>query len=516
MAWYVGKDGQQRWIPKDDSVYTVIQPADKLPIEDLSYLVKTSTKAVFQEHLVDEDLDCKRGSGRQKARTSGRQRGYVVRVHQEEQLRVVPFFKESTVKLMNCGLVSRVDTDDAVNMAKRKKKVTAGDEISLGVNECRIETTSRIHHFAHGPGFRVEVAEGNIMQRIHFFTSKREIAGKEWHKALVAALESTGAFVMLARRTADAAEKAIKDGDEGIEQISSLRMDEAQKEDADWLQSLMQMKPDEQDSESSEDDGPAPVQPAAKAEARPTSQTAATSTGDVPEWRRRNADQAPAESSRPDDPSVRKQPAVSSRPGDPSIRKQPAVSSRPGDPSVRKQPAVSSRAGDPSIKKQAQPKQQPQKNGRQQEQDPAQRPAQPTEKQGGWWQGKEQSWEPQLWREPAKQKQWSESPPPYAPPTRNKDQWGEWSDSRSYYEAPARPQAKQCSAPVKDFFAKAAKAEKKQSSNGKGQELMDMLVKCAECGRGKPLKLWQDPDDDQWYCRVCWVNFYERDPPDKP
>merc|ERR1719199_2214577 len=99
------------------------------------------------------------------------------------------------------------------------------------------------------------------------------------------------------------------------------------------------MKPDEQDSESSEDDGAGPVQPAAKAEARPTSQTAATSTGDVPEWRRRDADQAPAVSSRPDDPSVRKQPAVSSRPGDPSIRKQPAVSSRPGDPSVRKPPA---------------------------------------------------------------------------------------------------------------------------------------------------------------------------------
>jgi len=74
---------------------------------------------------------------------------------------------------------------------------------------------------------------------------------------------------------------------------------------------------------------------------------------------------------------------------------------------------------------------------------------------------------------------------------------------------------------VQALFASAAKAEKQEvdeASNlaGMGRELREMMAKCGECGRGRPLKLWQDPDDSQWYCRVCWVNFYERDPPDKP
>merc|ERR1719409_198555 len=114
MAWYVGKDGQQIWIPRDDSVYTVIQPGETLPLENLQYLTVNSKKSVFVEHLMDEDiLDAKNKSSRQKNRMKGKQRGFVVRVEQEEQLRVVPWFKAASTKLMDCDIVSRIDADDA-------------------------------------------------------------------------------------------------------------------------------------------------------------------------------------------------------------------------------------------------------------------------------------------------------------------------------------------------------------------------------------------------------------------
>eukprot|EP00747_Dinoflagellata_sp_TGD_P088332 gnl/TRDRNA2_/TRDRNA2_163957_c2_seq2.p1 gnl/TRDRNA2_/TRDRNA2_163957_c2~~gnl/TRDRNA2_/TRDRNA2_163957_c2_seq2.p1 ORF type:complete len:516 (-),score=111.45 gnl/TRDRNA2_/TRDRNA2_163957_c2_seq2:99-1646(-) len=43
----------------------------------------------------------------------------------------------------------------------------------------------------------------------------------------------------------------------------------------------------------------------------------------------------------------------------------------------------------------------------------------------------------------------------------------------------------------------------------------DQKLKCGECGRGKPLKLFADPSDGQTYCRMCWMEFYGKDPPGK-
>jgi len=505
MAWYVGKDGHQVWIQKDESVYTVIQPEDKLPTEDLSYLVKTSTKAVFQEHLMEEHpLDSRTNSRRQRTKMAGRQRGFIVRVHQEEQLHVVPWFKAAAVKLMNCAVVSRVDTEEAVNAKQKKKKDQNVTRVMLGVNECRVETTSRIHHFAHGPGFRVEVAEGSVQQRIHFFTSKRELQGKDWHKFLVAALESTGAHVMLARRTAQDAEQQVQDGAEqvdeqrvragSIEEIGTLRKNEAAKDEDAWFASMM--KGFQDDDDSSEDDSAeeeeadpttngAPPRdaeasnhsdPQVRNRGTPVTQVASTSASEVPEWRRRD--------NRDADPSVRKGDA-------PTVSKKDAGS----------RPKAKESAGRQQPPKQQPPKQQPPK------QQPQQQAARPT----GWWQVREEQQQA-----PARQ-----PPEPHQEP-----QWtwwkGQWYEQPSWQSesAPAKQAAwgaEQWSVPVQDLFAKTKQDEKGLSSMG--QELKEMLNnndnKCGECGRGRPLKLFVDPDDDQWYCRLCWIEFYGLEPPGK-
>jgi len=529
MAWYVGKDGQQRWIQRDESVYTVIQPGDSLPLENLSYLTTSTKKAVFQEHLMEEDpSDAKKRSKRERNRMAGKQRGFVVRVEQEEQLRVVPWFKAASTKLLDCKAVSKIDAEDAVNM-KKKKKENKNDKTTslLGVNECRVETTARIHHFAHGPGFRVEVSEGSVQQRIHFFTYKKELVPKDWHKLLVAALESTGAHVMLARRTASAAEQAAKDGeaDDDIEQISSLRMDAAQKDDDAWFASVMRGieansedgEDDEDDSSESEDDAkqvpvnggaPAPKDPQIVAQAKAKMQTNASENGEIPEWRRRNPPM-PTNPLEKNNPLVRRQPQAKQQPSRlqgstrPPQQQQQQQSSEPSRPrgwwQVREEPQPQQNPSRQPPSRQVpqhqpQPRQAPQWQQAESSRQPPPRQApqqqsisrqvlarQPEEHR---WQGQEQWWQQDSWQETAR-------PPPQS------------------------AEKAACAAPVRDFFDK-FKAQEERSGASMGKELREMLAKCAECGRGKPLKLFQDLDDEQWYCRKCWVDFYGLEPPGKP
>jgi hypothetical protein len=299
MSWYVGKDGEHLWIKRDETVYTVIQPEDSLPVESLTYLALNSKKAVYQEHLIGDDAgDVKNNSKRRREKQAGRQRGYIVRIEQEEQVRVVPSIKAATLKLIDDQVVSRVDADEAANSKKKKNNkqanVSTVSTVALGINECRVETSARIHHFAHGPGFSVEVCEGSAHQKIHFFTDKKELSCKEWHRHLVAAVESTGAHVMLARKTqAEASQEDLqcKAAADLIERVRSLRKDNAQKEDDAWLESVMNAKAEESSSSSEESSAEeeSPKKSAGVEKGLPARRDieASRSTADTPEWRRR-------------------------------------------------------------------------------------------------------------------------------------------------------------------------------------------------------------------------------------
>eukprot|EP00928_Gymnodinium_smaydae_P030159 TRINITY_DN22490_c0_g1_i4.p1 TRINITY_DN22490_c0_g1~~TRINITY_DN22490_c0_g1_i4.p1 ORF type:complete len:695 (+),score=177.50 TRINITY_DN22490_c0_g1_i4:200-2284(+) len=346
MSWYVGKDGQQIWIPRDELVHTVIYPATDLPLENLTYLAVNSKKAVFQEHLVDEDgLDGgTRNSKRRREKTAGRQRGFILRVeHLEEGSRVIPSFKAAASRLLEIGLAWRIDADEAANSKPKQKKKNAATETAtyLGVNECRVETTARIHHFAHGPGFRIEVSSGATKQRIHFFTDNK-VSIQEWHTAVVESLEASGSHVMLARRLQSQTAAGASNGDgpnDGGENVDAskgaakanggaeneeilqveLPTDKAQQDDNNWLLSAMQgcmtvVSDDEEEEEKQAEEAPAeavasttpaavevapataaaPPTAAAKAAARTAAAPAAAS--EVPEWRRREpaAPQAPS------------------------------------------------------------------------------------------------------------------------------------------------------------------------------------------------------------------------------
>jgi len=224
----------------------------------------------------------------------------------------VPSFKAAALKLLDDDVVSRVDADEAANLKKKKNKPVNVSSLTLGVNECRVETSSRIHHFAHGPGFRVEVSEGSVHQKIHFFTNRKEMACKDWHSHLVAAVESTGSHVMLARRTqveasAEASQEDLqsKAAADLIERVRSLRKDNAQKDDDAWLESVMNAKVEESassDAGSSADDDPPEKSAPTVAngtgldKSMPVVQATqpSRSGAELPEWRRREQTTAAA------------------------------------------------------------------------------------------------------------------------------------------------------------------------------------------------------------------------------
>mmetsp|Transcript_30100 Transcript_30100/g.65683 ORF Transcript_30100/g.65683 Transcript_30100/m.65683 type:complete len:312 (+) Transcript_30100:53-988(+) len=242
MSWYVDRNGRKVWIPREETVFTLAEPTEELPMLDLAYLAVETKQAVYQEHLIEEDAGgAKTKKSREKA--AGRQRGYVVRVEQDDRSRVVPCFQAAVDRLMACDVVSRIDVDDGSAKKNRKKKKKKGDgskeedeelepemePLVLASNQCHVASSARCKHFAHGPGFRLEVAEADARQRIMCFTAKKQLTAAEWHAQLASALLSTGSRLMEGRLE----EPPPQDGD------TASRGNEAQADEDEWLSSIM-------------------------------------------------------------------------------------------------------------------------------------------------------------------------------------------------------------------------------------------------------------------------------------
>lgn len=252
MSWYVGQDGQQVWVKRDETIFTVVVAAGKPPIEQLAYLATHTKKASYQEHVMVEDqlLDGKSKVPRRHRMKGVTQRGFIVRTDLGEEVpleRVVPWFKGAAQQLLEAQLISRVDAEESASL-KRKKKGEKDKEMPvLGANECRAETTTAINHFAHGPGFRVEVTDGNTTQRLHFFTRRREVPFQEWQELLVEAIKASGSLVRLAKKeTLEAGTTAgggVQDGVAAVAPAAELKLhlkkDRAQQEDDAWLASML-------------------------------------------------------------------------------------------------------------------------------------------------------------------------------------------------------------------------------------------------------------------------------------
>lgn len=236
MSWYVGYDGRQVWVEAREKVFTCDKPEAELPKRILTYLASNLQKTVFAEHAVDED-DGKKG--KKKDRQAGKQRGFIVRVDQDERVNVSPTLQAAVDKLLSTGVVSRVDLDESEGK-KRNKKGREVDEVEqpeqsgipLGVNECRVEIISRCQHQAHGVGFTIAAAEGGGLQRIHCFTANKELSVDEWHGALIKALGANGSRVLMGRMSPAIAPDPPESKD-------SSKAKEAAKEEDDWLDSLM-------------------------------------------------------------------------------------------------------------------------------------------------------------------------------------------------------------------------------------------------------------------------------------
>lgn len=271
MAWYVDPNGRQVWVVPEETVYTVTLAADDLPVHTLTYLSVSSKKGSYTEHAIQEETENTKGRKKEQA---GKQRGFIVRVDNEsEECNVVSFFQAAARKLHQSGVVSRIDHDENSGERKKKKKKARdpakavseeqdeeGDALeikhidlsTLADNECRIETMARCTHNAHGPGFRVEVAQGGSRQALHMFTDKKELSVTDWLDHVSAAIRSTGPRVMDCRVAA----ALVPTDDKGhtLEggAIGARRMEvaEAGKEDDEWLSSMMGMAAPEKEQRS--------------------------------------------------------------------------------------------------------------------------------------------------------------------------------------------------------------------------------------------------------------------------
>mmetsp|Transcript_35005 Transcript_35005/g.80608 ORF Transcript_35005/g.80608 Transcript_35005/m.80608 type:complete len:286 (+) Transcript_35005:133-990(+) len=238
MSWYVGHDGRQVWVDARETVFTCDKPEGELPTKQLTYLASNLQKTVFAEHAVD-DGDVKKG--KKKDKQAGKQRGFIVRVDQDERVNVLPTFQAAVDKLLNTGVASRVDLDETEGK-KRNKKGRESEEVApedteptglpLGVNECRVETIARCQHQAHGVGFTLLVAEGSARQRIHLFTASKELRLNDWHDKLLKALAVEGTRVLMGRMSPTLAPDPPESKDAKAKK-------EAAKEEDDWLDSLM-------------------------------------------------------------------------------------------------------------------------------------------------------------------------------------------------------------------------------------------------------------------------------------
>jgi hypothetical protein len=260
MSWYIALNGKQVWIDRDELAYTAPEPPDELPVRVLTYLTVTAKQATYQEHAVDDPADSR--TKKSKDKSAGRQRGFIVRVDNPEVNRVLSCFQAAAARLLDSGVVSRVDIDESANGKEKRKKKKASanqdganpappaeddgsikpviDIASLGVNECCIETCARCQHSSHGTGFSVEVVECGTLQRIHCFTAQQQLSTSAWHKAVMEALESAGCQVMFARMM-DAPPDAGGSAAQGCVGSKALpsKMDRAQVDEDDWFESVM-------------------------------------------------------------------------------------------------------------------------------------------------------------------------------------------------------------------------------------------------------------------------------------
>lgn len=247
MSWYVDQRGRQIWVEREETVFTIDEPPEDPPTENLTYLASASSKAVYAEHCIDE-ASASRGSKKKDAQ-AGRQRGFVVRMdHEDDGLsRVTSDFQAVANGLLSSGAVSRLDVDASREGGKKKKKKSKDkkpDEeveeekekepaLPLGINECRVETTGRCLHISHGTGWKVEVSSGDGSQRIFMFTAKKELTSAEWHKQLLTSMESSGTRVMDGRMLGDAPEGKAPG------KAGPPKKDEAQRDEDEWLESML-------------------------------------------------------------------------------------------------------------------------------------------------------------------------------------------------------------------------------------------------------------------------------------
>lgn len=238
MSWYVTLQGRQIWVDRDEDVYTVGDPPDEeLPLVNLAYLSVGSSKAMYAEHMIDEE-GSKRGKAKEKQ--GGRQRGFVVRVDHDTRTKVLASMQGAIDLLMQNGHASRIDIDDAGSDRKKKgKRSEPAEEIlpPLGPNECRVEIVSRCQHVGHGKGYQVSVLEHGSKQKINIFTSDQEFPVDKFHQQLVAAVEASGGKTALGRMAPCAEDGAGGPGK--FEDKKPKKRDEAQEDEDDWLSSVM-------------------------------------------------------------------------------------------------------------------------------------------------------------------------------------------------------------------------------------------------------------------------------------
>eukprot|EP00928_Gymnodinium_smaydae_P032325 TRINITY_DN23441_c0_g1_i1.p1 TRINITY_DN23441_c0_g1~~TRINITY_DN23441_c0_g1_i1.p1 ORF type:complete len:359 (-),score=71.89 TRINITY_DN23441_c0_g1_i1:102-1121(-) len=242
MSWFVDLKGKKVWVEAGENVFTVDEPPDEpeLPVIELTYLSGETKQMHYHEHAIDEDTSEK--GQKKKEKMAGRQRGFVVCVGQDKTL-VTPCFQGAADKLIEQGVLSRIDVEKSGNSkkSKRKKKSDSkADEdddqddqpdanVKLGTNETRILTQARCSHFTHGPGFRICVASNSSQQLLNCFTAKKQLTHSQWHRALVSALEAVDERVM--DGLLGAAEAAAATREAG--------RDKAQEDADDWLASVM-------------------------------------------------------------------------------------------------------------------------------------------------------------------------------------------------------------------------------------------------------------------------------------
>lgn len=289
MSWYVGMDGRKVWIDKEELVYTVNEPEPEaeLPLEILTYLATTVQKAVYQEHSIDDEESKK---SKKKGAPAARTRGFLVRVDQDDRVRVMAPLQGAVDDLIKAGVVTRLDVDDPTKGQRRSKAKDSKEEEAvvgppLGINECRVETRNRIQHQAHGFGFCVQASSSEASQRINIFTGPKEMSWADWHTQIVEALSKGGNRVTIGR-LADADGPARPDGKPASRGAfgAPKKKDEARQQEDDWLESVLGrcMVGKEKDKEKAKDT----ASPAAAGgeEAPASSQKAPVQ---VPPWLRR-------------------------------------------------------------------------------------------------------------------------------------------------------------------------------------------------------------------------------------